>query len=81
MKCQVCKTKEAREGSIVCSDKCNTIRLKILSLVNKYTPTHGCDNCWGDLHETCSLKCIEETERAREFTTDLYSFIRIILNN
>ena len=76
MKCQVCKIKEAEPNSIVCSDKCNNLRLSIMRLQNKYTPTHGCDNCWGDLHQGCTEKCKEEFKQSREFGSELWQIVK-----
>ena len=80
MKCQVCKINEAAPNSIVCGDRCKEVRLKIIRLSNKYTPTNGCDNCWGDLHQGCTEKCKEEGRIAHEFVCELYFFVRGVLN-
>jgi hypothetical protein len=77
MKCQVCKTKEAEPRSTVCSDRCFEIRSMISRLQDKYTPTHGCDNCWGDLHQECTKECKEEFEKSSEFVKELYNLIRL----
>lgn len=80
MKCQICKIKETRPGSIVCSDKCNEIRLRIYKLVEKYTPTNGCANCRGDLGQGCTEKCREEFRLGSEFSRELYSFVKLVLD-
>jgi hypothetical protein len=67
MKCVVCKRNEAKKNSIVCSENCQNIRLMINKLLDKYTPTNGCDNCWGDLHGECTNKCKQEFKKARIF--------------
>jgi hypothetical protein len=77
MKCQVCEVREAMPNSIVCSNRCNKIRLEIINLSNKYTPTNGCENCWGDLGGTCTEKCKKEFAVAREFVSELYYLVRI----
>jgi len=79
MKCQICG-RPARKNSIVCSDNCNDIRLLIMNLSNKYTPTNGCDNCWGDLHQGCTDKCKQEFKNSTEFIKELYNFIRLVKN-
>lgn len=77
MKCQVCKINEAEPNSIVCGDRCNKTRLEIIRLSDKYTPTNGCDNCWGDLYQGCTEKCKEEVRIAHKFVNELYSLVRI----
>ncbi len=76
MKCQICKINETN-NSIVCSDRCNEIRLLIIKLSNKYTPTNGCENCWGDLRQGCSEKCKQEGKKSAEFISEMYSIVRI----
>jgi len=76
MKCQVCKINEAEPNSIVCGDRCNNARLEIIRLSNKYTPTNGCDNCWGDLGQGCTDKCKEEFHKSSEFVGELYRLVR-----
>ena len=77
MICQVCKVREAQVKSTVCSNRCNNVRLAIIRMDNTYTPTPGCENCWGDLHQGCTEKCKEEFRISREFISDLYSLIRM----
>jgi hypothetical protein len=77
MKCQVCNTKEAERNSIVCGEICNQIRLKIIKLSNKYTPTNGCNNCLGDLGCGCSEQCKEEFKKSGEFVKELYNLVRL----
>ena len=79
MKCKICK-KEAINNSVVCSAKCNEIRLKIIKLINKYTPTNGCENCWGDLMIGCTDKCKNEFKLAHEFANDIYFIVRLTVN-
>ena len=78
MICNICK-KEITEyaNSNICSERCDKIRKTIIYLIGKYTPTHGCANCWGDLHVGCSQTCSEEFEKAREFSNELYFLIRL----
>lgn len=76
MKCQVCKIREAEKNSIVCGDACSKTRLEIIRLVNKYAPTNGCDNCWGDLHQGCTEKCKAEVKESGEFVAELYNLVR-----
>lgn len=80
MKCQVCKTKEAKRNSIVCGDTCRNTMLEIIGLSNKYTPTNGCDNCLGDLHQGCTIRCRMESKWADEFVSDLYALVCRISN-
>lgn len=75
--CAVCRSRNAEKNNIVCSDKCNEIRLRIIKLTSKYTPTNGCDNCWGDLHQGCTNKCKEEFKVAGEFVKELYELVRV----
>jgi predicted nucleic acid-binding Zn ribbon protein len=77
--CDVCFTPVPREkNSIVCSDECQNVRLKIFELERKYTPTNGCDNCWGDLYQGCTEQCKREFREALEFGKDLWSLVRTI---
>lgn len=66
------------QNSIVCSERCQQVRLRKLELNEKYYPTNGCDNCWGDLGGSCTLECREEFRKAHEFSKDLWSLIRVI---
>jgi hypothetical protein len=77
MKCQVCKINESKPNCIVCSDRCNKIRLEINRLVDKYKHTNGCENCLGDLDQGCTEICKNEFKEAHEFVNELYSLIRI----
>jgi len=79
MKCEICNIEISREkNSVVCSEKCEAVRLKLFELGNKYFPTNGCDNCWGDLHSGCSEQCQKERKESMKFGTDLWSIINII---
>lgn len=75
--CAVCRLRNAEKNSIVCSDKCNEIRLRIIQLTSKYTPTNGCNNCGGDLHQGCTNKCKEEFKVAGGFVKELYGLVRM----
>ena len=77
MKCEVWK-KPAMENSIVCSDNCQEVRLKMFELGDKYYPTHGCDNCWSDSHTGCTEQCKKEFKESGEFGKDLWSLVRLI---
>ncbi len=81
MKCQVCKVKEAEPHKIVCSDNCNNIRLMIRKLSDIYTPTNGCDNCWGDLGQGCTTKCKDEFKKAHIFVKEMYSLVRMAFDD
>jgi len=74
MKCYICN-KKSRKDSIVCSDSCNRIRLLIIQLSNKYTPTNGCDNCWGDLGQGCTIDCKQEFKKSSEFIKDMHKLV------
>jgi len=76
-KCVVCG-KPSMKNVIVCSDNCQNISSKLFELNDKYFPTNGCDNCWGDLHNGCSDKCKEERKKSSEFGIDLWLIIRLI---
>jgi hypothetical protein len=78
MNCQICG-KQASENSVVCSDECQNIRLAIFELINEVTPTNGCDNCWGDLHQGCTEQCKGEFERLSEFSEKLWSLVKQFL--
>jgi hypothetical protein len=80
MKCQVCLNEILPElNSLVCSDRCAAIRLKVHELIDKYTPTPGCDNCRGDLYRGCTDKCQREFAAAGKFGTDLWGLVRMSL--
>ncbi len=79
MKCQVCPN-ASQENSVVCSDKCQEIRLQVFKIGDKYAPTHGCANCWGDLHEGCTTKCKEEFRVGGELGSDLWGLVHLITN-
>ncbi len=77
MECEICK-KEAMKNKVVCSDHCAEVRDRLFDLIDRYTPTNGCDNCWGDLHDGCSEQCMKEFHEARIFATDLWGLVRLI---
>jgi hypothetical protein len=81
MKCQVCRIKETKANSIVCSENCNQIRLKIHRLSDTYTPTSGCAKCWGDLGGSCTDKCKYEFAIASKFVNELYELVRLTLKS
>jgi hypothetical protein len=64
-----------------CSNKCRYIKLMINNLVDKYAPVHGCENCWGDLHQGCTDKCREEFKLAKELQHDLYGLYKLITDD
>jgi hypothetical protein len=74
MKCQVCE-KEAKKNSVVCSDRCQEVRLRLFELVDKYFPTHGCDNCWSDGGGKCTEQCRKEFREGGKFATDLWDLV------
>lgn len=79
MKCEICKVEVPKElNSIVCSDRCNSVRLKMIELTSKYFLTKGCDNCHGDLHQGCTNECKTEFANAYKFVTDLHSLLYLI---
>jgi len=77
IKCEICG-KTPMKNSVICSEKCKAVRLRIMEIGNKYFPTYGCDNCWGDLHEGCTEQCKKEFRESGEFGKDLWSIIRLI---
>ena len=86
--CEICKKEVPTEGvlksglplknSVVCSDRCSEIRQRLFNLQDKYFPTHGCDNCWGDLHQGCSEECKIERGSSFKFGKDLWDLIHLI---
>lgn len=79
MKCEICRTEVPREkNSVVCSDKCQQVRLEMFRIDKKYFPTNGCDNCWGDLGGKCSEQCNKEFRASSGFWRDMWSLIRVI---
>jgi hypothetical protein len=80
MKCYVCKIKEAKSGSTVCSERCHEISLLIRRLADICTPTPGCENCLGDLHQGCTDKCRSEFKLSYYFVSELYKLVRTVSN-
>ena len=81
MKCEVCKKQVNIHNSIVCSEYCKEIRQQIFEITDKYFPTHGCDNCWGDLHQKCSEQCKKEGSDSFKLGKDLWDLIHLIFPN
>ena len=75
MKCEICK-KPAKKNLVIC--KCEKIRAKMFELSERYAPTNGCDNCWGDLGGKCSDKCRQEFKEYGEFWRNMWSLIHLI---
>ena len=65
------------ENSVICSELCSRTRLRIHELIDKYFPTNGCDNCWGDLHQGCSEQCRREFVEGSKFARDLWELVRL----
>ena len=80
MKCEVCG-KPALKNKVICSELCQKIRLRIYKLGDKYAPTHGCDNCWGDLHQGCTEQCKKEFKKLGEISEDLWSLVYLTNQN
>ena len=79
MKCELCN-KEALKNKVICSEHCQEVRLKLFALGDKYTPTHGCDNCWGDLGGNCTEECNKEFKKLGELMGDLWSLVHLVTN-
>ena len=56
------------------------MRVDIIRMSKKNTATNGCDNCWGDLGQGCNEKCTKEFKESGEFIKELYSLMRMALN-
>lgn len=81
MRCEICN-KEAKKNLVICSsEKCSKVRLEIFRLIDKYFPTHGCDNCWGDLHQGCTEQCNKEFRESGKFAGDLWSLVHLNYEN
>ena len=82
MKCIICKKEIKIEvdkpTSTVCSGNCTEAYKMINEFEKKYFPTHGCDNCWGDLHQGCTEKCRKEFRQSFEFGQGLWEIIHKI---
>ena len=76
-KCGVCKRK-AKENLVVCSDECQKVRLEMSRLSEKYSPTKGCENCWGDLHQGCTRRCKKEFRESRKLYEDMRSLVELV---
>ena len=82
MNCVICETKVPKgKNSVVCSDKCLSVRKMLFQFMVKYCPTNGCDNCWADLHGKCSEQCDREFREARAIGRDLWKFVHLIYAN
>lgn len=79
MKCIICG-KEALPNLVICSDHCDKIMSKMYEISNKYFPTNGCENCWGDLHKKCTEQCLKESKEHFNFLSDLWQLIHFIFN-
>ena len=79
IKCGVCG-KPALKNSVICSERCKKIRLKLFELGDKYFPTHGCENCWGDLHQGCTEQCRREFRESLKFGQDLWSLVKLFFD-
>ncbi len=79
MKCVVCNNEVKKEiNSIICSDKCSFLRTRIIRFQDKHYPTNGCDNCRGDLRQSCSVQCKKEFKESHEFGIELWSIVHLI---
>ena len=79
-KCEICG-KPPMKNSIVCSEKCQEVRLKRHEILNKYTPTHGCDNCRSDAHVGCTEECEAEFRKMGELSDDLWKLIGLVVDS
>lgn len=77
MICEIC-TNEAQKNLVICSEKCKQIRQALIDIERDYFPTHGCDNCWGDLHQGCSEQCKKEFQESLKFGTRLWKLVHSI---
>ena len=78
MNCEICGNEVPVKNSVVCPGKCSALRKRLFELEDKYYPTNGCDNCWGDEHIGCTEQCKKEFRESSAFGQDLWSIIRII---
>lgn len=76
--CDVCGKKRMK-NIVVCSDRCADIHLLAYQLSDKYFPTNGCDNCWGDLHHGCSEKCKQEFRDSLKHGQDVWRLVHFIM--
>ena len=74
MNCVACG-KETRQDMLVCSEQCEAVRYKVLELADTYCPTKGCENCWGDLHQGCSVRCRHDFEDYAQFVKQLWALL------
>ena len=77
-RCEICGRK-AQENSVVCSDKCQEVRLKRHYIIDEYAPTHGCDNCLSDAHVGCTDECRAEFKRGHQLSNDLWELIGLVV--
>jgi len=72
VKCVVCG-KDAMDWSVVCSERCASVRKLLFEVGDEYAPRSGCPNCWGDLYVGCTPECNAESERAARLFRSLWS--------
>lgn len=76
--CDVCGEERA-ENLVICeSEKCAVARLLAYHISDKYFPTRGCDNCWGDLHRGCDESCQQEFRDSLKFGKDLWILVHYL---
>lgn len=79
--CDVCD-KERAENRVICdSEKCSVARLLAYAIDDKYFPTRGCDNCWGDLGRGCEDRCRDEHRASLKFGQDLWVLVHYLANH
>lgn len=78
MICEICQKEVKLKNSVICSDKCKNIRLKVIRIGNKLFPTPGCESCLGDLHQSCTDKCNKEFRESMNCFKELWSLIRLV---
>jgi len=76
--CEVCG-KPALKNVVICSKRCEKVRLYVYKLIDKYFPLHGCSNCWEDLGGRCTDECRKEFQAGREFADDIWSLVKMLL--
>jgi len=79
--CDVCNQERAKNLVICNSEKCSLARLLAYHIDQKYFPTRGCDNCWGDLGRDCDETCRQEFRDSLKFGQDLWVLVHYLTDH
>lgn len=78
MRCEVCSG-EAKENSVICSERCERIRFYLITLITDLAPTDGCSNCWGDNYAGCTDECQGQFKRLGQISRELWNVVHSVM--